>query len=126
MIQKEKGLINEIANTLGFEPNAVSKHLLFAKASKFDTVWHIVDYSLMKNNRFAVLHSMGTHGIYIPLALKADSLTQLSLQEPNKILMCEGCINGYMQNRDILAVHPSKKFEIKGRAGTKEILTNIY
>ena len=119
-MKEQTGVVNEIAATLQIDPQAVSKRLLFAKTSRFDSVWHIIDAKMFSAESEMF---MALHGNEIPANLKADSLIQLSLKEANRILICAGCLREFLTALEQIEANPNTKFEVKGKAGTKYVLS---
>lgn len=103
-------IITEIAAAMGIAPDAVSKDLMFAKTSLTDTVWHIIDWSEITENR----QMIALHGAYIKPNLEADSLIRLSLLEPNRILICQGCFDEFMLAKEVIDRMPQKQFRVYG------------
>lgn len=104
--------INEFAAFLGIEPTAVSKRLVFVKSSALDVLWHIADYSLLvesdAQNKDPFI--MALHGAYLPMPIKADSLTSVSLQEKANIRICESCVEEFLNALDLIQKNPQTRF----------------
>lgn len=104
--------ISDWANALGIPPNGVSTTLQFCKTSKFDTVWHIFDWTEGDDKGlFAPLHDCR---VKILPVVKADSLTQLSFKESNQILLCVGCVEEFMLAKDLIDKNPRTVFKVRG------------
>jgi len=101
------------AGLLGIDPNAVSKTLIFVKASPFDSVWHIGDASAVSEPQPNKFNILTLHGFDVARAMTADSLKSIEIQEISgqPVGMCEHCADEFLLCFKAIQGRPTHKFE---------------